>query len=44
MSGWIRKGVATRALVEVGCREMLIGFEYLISMRVIAALRAANVS
>ncbi|MYA00888.1 MAG: DUF433 domain-containing protein [Chloroflexi bacterium] len=44
MIGWIRKGVASRDLVEIGGRELLIGFEDLISMRVIAALRAANVS
>ena len=44
MIGWVRKGVASRDLVEVGGRELLIGFEDLISMRVIAALRAANVS
>lgn len=44
MIGWIRKGVASRDLVDVGGRELLIGFEDLISMRVIAALRAANVS
>ena len=41
---WIRRGVATPALAIVPGRELLIEFEDLISMRVIAALRAASVS
>lgn len=43
MIRWIRKGVASPDLVEVSGRELLIGFEDLVSMRVIAALRAAGV-
>ena len=41
---WIRRGVASRDLVHVHGLEMLIAFEDLISMRVIASLRAAGVS
>ena len=41
---WIRRGVATPELSEVGGRELLIGFEDVISLRVIAALRAVGVS
>ena len=44
MIRWIRKGVASPDLVELSGRELLIGFEDLVSMRVIAALRAAGVS
>ena len=40
---WIRRGLASRDLVEFPGTELLIAFEDLISMRVIAALRAANV-
>lgn len=43
MIRWIRKGVASPNLVEVSGRELLIGFEDLVSMRVIGALRAAGV-
>lgn len=41
---WIRRGLTLRDLVEVPGRELLITFEDLISMRVVAALRAAGVS
>jgi len=41
---WIRRGLTLPELVEVPGRELLIAFEDLISMRVIAALRAAGVS
>ena len=41
---WIRKGLALPALAEVPGRELLISFEDLISMRVIALLRAVGVS
>ncbi len=44
MIRWIRTGVASSELVEVSGRDLLIGFEDLISMRVIGALRAAGVS
>ena len=44
MIGWIRKGVSSQDLIDIHGQELLIGFEDLISMRVIAALRAANVS
>ncbi len=40
---WIRRGVASRDLVQVHGVEMVIDFEDLISMRVIASLRAAGV-
>ena len=40
---WIRSGLASLDLVDVHGNELLIGFEDLISMRVIAALRAAGV-
>ena len=43
MINWIRRGVATPALATVAGRELLIEFEDLISMRVIAALRASGV-
>ena len=43
MIRWIREGVASPDLVEVSGRELLIGFEDLVSMRVIGALRAAGV-
>ena len=41
---WIRRGLTLPDLIEVPGRELLIAFEDLISMRVIAALRAAGVS
>ena len=43
MINWIRRGVATPALATVPGHELLIEFEDLISMRVIAALRASGV-
>ena len=42
--GWIRRGLASQELSDVAGRELLIEFEDLVSMRVIAALRAAGVS
>jgi len=41
---WIRLGLASPDLVHVGGRDILITFEDLVSMRVIAALRGAGVS
>lgn len=41
---WIRLGLVLRDLIEIPGRELLITFEDLISMRVIAALRVAGVS
>jgi len=41
---WIRNGLALPQLAVVPGRELLITFEDLISMRVIAALRSAGVS
>ena len=41
---WIRKGLALPPLAEVPGRELLISFEDLISMRVIALLRASGVT
>ena len=41
---WIRHGLALPSLAEVPGRQMLIAFEDVISMRVIAALRAAGLS
>ena len=41
---WIRRGIASPDLVELGGRELLLGFEDVVSLRVIAALRAAGVS
>ncbi len=40
---WIRRGVGSPDLVAVPGRELLIEFEDLVSMRVIAALRASGV-
>ena len=40
---WIRRGVASPDLVGVSGSELLIAFEDLVSMRVIAALRATGV-
>ena len=42
--GWIRRGLASPELSDVAGRELLIEFEDLVSMRVIAALRSASVS
>ena len=41
---WIRRGFADPELTQVAGRDLLMGFDDLISMRVIAALRAAGVS
>ena len=41
---WIRKGLAHPNLADVPGRELTIAFHDLVSMRVIAALRAAGVS
>ena len=41
---WIRRGLASPELVQVPGTELLIAFEDLVSMRVIAVLRAAGVS
>ncbi len=40
---WIRRGIASPDLVTLPGTELLIAFEDLISMRVVAALRAARV-
>ena len=40
---WIRRGIASPDLVDLHGNELLIAFEDLISIRVIAALRAAGV-
>ncbi len=40
---WIRRGLASQELVQLPGLELLIAFEDLISMRVIAALRSAGV-
>ena len=42
--GWIRRGLASPDLPDVEGRELLIEFEDLVSMRVVAALRAVGVS
>ena len=41
---WIRKGLAHPVLSDVPGRDLTIAFQDLVSMRVIAALRAAGVS
>ena len=41
---WIRRGLASPGLSDVHGRELLIDFEDVISLRVIAALRAVGVS
>ena len=41
---WIRRGLASLELVDLSGLELLIAFEDLVSMRVIAALRSASVS
>ena len=43
MIRWIRRGVASRDLVDTPGRELLIGFEDLISLRVVLALRTAGI-
>ena len=40
---WIRKGLSSHDLIEIPGRDLLIDFEDVISMRVIAALRVAGV-
>ena len=40
---WIRRGVASPGLVGVHGKDLLIGFEDLVSMRVVTALRAVGV-
>ena len=40
--GWIRRGLASPDLSDVEGRELLIEFEDLVSMRVVAALRAGR--
>ena len=40
---WIRRGIASPSLTDVPGRELVIAFEDLISVRVIAALRASGV-
>ena len=40
---WIRKGLSSLDLIEIPGRNLLIDFEDVISMRVIAALRVAGV-
>ena len=40
---WIRRGVASPNLVGIPGRELLIGFQDLISMRIVTALRAVGV-
>ena len=40
---WIRRGLGSPELSEIPGRELLIEFEDLVSMRVIAALRSAGV-
>ena len=40
---WIRRGLASPELAELSGAELLIAFEDVVSMRVIAALRAAGV-
>lgn len=41
---WIRRGLASRDLVNIHGLELLIAFEDLVSMRVVAALRGAGVT
>ena len=41
---WIRKGLSDRDLVHVRGADLLIGFEDLVSLRIIAALRSAGIS
>ena len=41
---WIRNGVASPGLARLPANRMIITFEDLVSLRVIAALRAANVN
>ncbi|MYK68949.1 MAG: DUF433 domain-containing protein, partial [Gammaproteobacteria bacterium] len=43
MIRWIRRGVASPDLADTPGRKLLIGFEDLISLRVVLALRAARV-
>lgn len=41
---WVRRGLVLPSLADVPGRELLISFEDLVSMRIIAALRAAGVT
>ena len=41
---WIRKGLSDRDLVNIRGVDLIVGFEDLISLRMIAALRSAGVS
>ncbi len=41
---WIRMGITDPGLIETPGRELLIAFEDLVSLRIVAALRAAGVS
>jgi uncharacterized protein (DUF433 family) len=41
---WVRRGLVLPSLAEVPGRDLIISFEDLVSMRIIAALRAAGVS
>ena len=41
---WIRKGLSDRNLADISGADLLIGFEDLISLRIIAALRSAGIS
>lgn len=41
---WIRQGVADAALTDTPGRDLLIAFEDLVSLRVVASLRAASIS
>lgn len=40
---WIRRGLASPEIADLPGRELLLGFQDLVSMRVIAALRASGV-
>ena len=41
---WVRRGLTSSDLADISGHELLIGFEDLVSMRVIIALRAAGVT
>ena len=43
LTRWIRRGISTPEFVDIPGKELLIGFEDLVSLRVVAALRAAGV-
>ena len=40
---WIRRGIGSSGLIELSSAQLLIAFEDLVSMRVVAALRSAGV-